>query len=305
MDTDPSGGPVVLCVGMLTADLVQTVERMPGPNEKVPGLTQSLTFGGPAANAAATAAALGARVHLVAGFGQSVFTPVVARLLDEAGVQWHDPAAGVPSPSPVSTVVLTATTGERAVVGGAAPPLPPGAAVPPGLVESAGAVLLDGHALPVARLAARRARAAGIPVVFDGGSFKPGTAEILGDVDLAVLSADFHAPGGADSLVWVRRQGCRLAARSNGSAPVLLRIDECEQHIPVPQVDVVDTLGAGDVLHGAATFAAARWGLGDPSRVLRFACAIAALSCRHPGALGWADDPGAHAAGIRLADRPP
>jgi sugar/nucleoside kinase (ribokinase family) len=288
MESDPDTRPVVLCVGMLTADLVQTVERMPGPNEKVPGLAQSLTFGGPAANAAATAAALGAEVHLVAGFGQSAFTPVVARLLDEAGVHWHDPAAGTPSPSPLSTVLITAGTGERAVVGGAAPPLPPSAVLPAALVETAHAVLLDGHAMPLAQAVARRARAAGIPVVFDGGSHKPGTDEVLAAVDLAILSADFHAPGGGDALNWVRECGCRFAARSDGPGPIRLRDDSGERCIVVPQVEIADTLGAGDVLHGAAAFAVARWGLDDPLRVLGYAAEVASLSCRYVGALGWA-----------------
>lgn len=304
-DPDTGTRPAVVCVGMLTVDLVQTVVRMPGANEKVPGLRQSLTFGGPAANAAATAAALGADVLLIAGFGSSAFTPVVARLLDDAGVRWQDPAASVPSPSPLSTVVLTEGTGFRAVIGGAAPPLPPGADISPGLIESAGALLLDGHAMPVAREAARRARAAGIPVVFDGGSYKEGTAQLLGDVDLAVLSADFRAPGDADPLAWVRLQGCRSAARSAGAGPIRLLDDSGGHHVAVPTIEVADTLGAGDVLHGATVFAVARWGAADAQRVLRFAAAIASLSCGHPGALGWAQDPAPRAAARRLADHGP
>jgi sugar/nucleoside kinase (ribokinase family) len=48
---------------------------------------------------------------------------------------------------------------------------------------------------------------------------------------------------------------------------------------------VVDTLGAGDVLHGAAAAALAR-GLGIES-ALDQGVRVASESVRHPGALGW------------------
>ncbi len=275
---------------MLTLDVVHELERMPGPNEKVAGLSQTLTFGGPAANAAATGAALGADVELVAGFGRSAFTAVVGEQLDRTRVRWHDPAASVAGPSPLSSILLTRGTGDRAVVGGAAPSLPDHATVPDGLVESAHVVLLDGHAMPLARQAARRARGAGIPVLLDAGSYKPGTEDLLANVGLTILSADFAAPGHDDPLAWVRQQGCRRAARSAGAGPMLLSEDASTHSIAVPHVEVVDTLGAGDVLHGAAAYAVACRGLADVPAVLRFAVDLASLSCRYAGALGWAAD---------------
>ncbi|MGV1008658.1 MAG: PfkB family carbohydrate kinase [Dermatophilaceae bacterium] len=299
MGTQPLTRPRVLCVGMLTLDVVHELARMPGPNEKVPELSQTLAFGGPAANAAATAAALGAQVDLVAGFGRSPFTALVSGQLAAAGVTWHDPASEVLARSPLSSILLTRGTGHRAVVGGAAPALPDGAAMPAGLLESADVVLLDGHAMTLATVAAERAGEAGIPVLLDAGSYKPGTEALLLHVDLTVLSADFTPPGGLDPLVWVREQGCPRVAQSCGGGPLLL-CDEAATRIAVPQVDVRDTLGAGDVLHGAAAYALACTGLDDVPDVLRFASAVASLSCRYAGALGWAGDPAARELARRL-----
>jgi sugar/nucleoside kinase (ribokinase family) len=61
----------------------------------------------------------------------------------------------------------------------------------------------------------------------------------------------------------------------------------------VPHVRVVDTLGAGDVLHGAAAHAVARLGLAPATlpQILRYAVPVAAHSCRHAGVLGWTADP--------------
>jgi sugar/nucleoside kinase (ribokinase family) len=303
---------------MLTLDVVHVLDRLPQPDEKTWSRSQHIAFGGPAANAAATAAALGAPSRLLAPFGQSPFTPVVAAQLQAAGVSWVDPTPQVRHPSPVSTVLVTAGTGQRAVVAGGAPPLPHSTDPdgPPDdlldgrrddlldgrhddllddLLDGVGAVLLDGHAHPWAVAVARRGRARGIPVVLDGGSLKPGTAQLLEYVDLAILSADFHAPDDADPLGWTLRHGsCRYAARSAGAGSLRWRARAgaatTEGVVPVAAVEVLDTLGAGDVLHGAAAVAVARLGLSEATlaRVLGFGAGVATLSCRYAGALGWA-----------------
>ncbi len=296
----------VLAVGMLTLDVVHVLDRLPQPDEKTWSRSQHIAFGGPAANAAATAAALGAPSRLLAPFGQSTFTAVVAAQLQAAGVSWVDPTPQVRHPSPVSTVLVTAGTGQRAVVAGGAPPLPDPAdpnglldGLPndllDGLLDGVGAVLLDGHAHPWAVAVARRGRARGIPVVLDGGSLKPGTAQLLEHVDLAILSADFHAPDDADPLGWTLGHGsCRYAARSAGAGSLRWRARAgaatTEGVVPVAAVEVLDTLGAGDVLHGAAAVAVARLGLSEATlaRVLGFGAGVATLSCRYAGALGWA-----------------
>jgi len=53
----------------------------------------------------------------------------------------------------------------------------------------------------------------------------------------------------------------------------------------VPAEDVVDTLGAGDVLHGAIAASLAR-GI-DIAQAIHDGVRWASESVRHPGALGW------------------
>lgn len=290
-----SGAPVVVCVGCLTLDVQHVVERVPERNEKTVGLGQRVTFGGPAANAAATAAALGAGAHLVAPFGRCPVTAFVAAALSAAGVRWVDPSGALDNPSPVSSLLVDRASGERAVVSGGVMSVPAGATVPAGLVADADAVLLDGHAMTLARQAARQARARGIPVVLDGGSHKPGLADLLPEVDLAILSGDFVAPGGGDPLAWAHRCGARHVARSDGPHEVAVLAEGRRFAVPVPAVPakrVVDTVGAGDVLHGAAVVAAATLGVGTAAQaraVLEFAVEVATRSVQAPGALGWAD----------------
>jgi sugar/nucleoside kinase (ribokinase family) len=304
--------PLVLAVGLVTVDVVHRVDRLAGSDEKVVGHDQRIEPGGPAANAARVAAMLHDglqnephsephgtplgdaydRPHesarLLAPFGRSPLRPVLARSLRDAGVSWHDPRSHVPHEAPVSSI-LVEPSGARAVVSGGAPSLPATARLGRHTVErllaDVGAVLVDGHALPYALAVARAARERGIPVVFDGGSAKPGTRELLAHVDLAILSAAFRAPGGGDPLDWVQAAGVALVARSDGPRPVHARIGARRIRIPVPHVPVVDTTGAGDVLHGAAAQAVALLGL-TPATVpdiLRYAVQIASQSCAHAG----------------------
>ena len=48
---------LLVCCGLATLDVVQVVDRLPAADEKVVARSLDVTFGGPAANAAATAAA--------------------------------------------------------------------------------------------------------------------------------------------------------------------------------------------------------------------------------------------------------
>ena len=124
-------------------------------------------------------------------------------------------------------------------------------------------------------------------MLLDGGSWKPGLDSLLAFVDHAVLSADFRLPEPAPDLVAaVAALGPSSVAISAGAGAVRLVVGGVESWIEVPRVDdVVDTLGAGDVLHGATGAALARGA--DIASALAAGARVASESVRHPGALGW------------------
>ncbi len=283
----------VVCLGLTSIDLTYVVDRVPRPDEKVTARASTLDVGGPAANAARVAAVLGGDVRLVTAMGDGSLASMAVGLLTRRGVEVRDLLEGEPGAPPVSTVLVTGSTGQRAVVSlnaGAAPREP--RLRGDELADDARVLLLDGHHMAAATALARQARARGIPVVLDGGSWKPGTDELLGWVDVAVVSSDFSPPEGGDVLALLRRAGCRVVAQSAGPGPVEVLDDVGRRVVEPPAVApgrVVDTLGAGDVLHGALALLVAREGVGAQRWVER-ACAVASESCRHAGALGWAND---------------
>ena len=282
----------MVCCGLTTVDVTQVVERVPGPDEKVVASSLAVEVGGPAANAARTAAALGAPTTLLTALGTGALAGLARAELATAGVTVLDLADdGAP---PVSTVLVTRRTGERAVVSTNAVGRRV-AAPPPDALDGAGALLVDGHLLGAQVSLATAARARGAAVILDGGSWKDGLEALLAHVDLAVLSADLVPPGLTRTvrtldddtvLAAVARLGPALVARSHGGGPVAVLHDGARTELSVPAVEVVDTLGAGDVLHGA-TAAALAAGATWPD-ALGEGIAVASRSVQHPGALGWA-----------------
>lgn len=325
--TPPTGGRTVLCCGLVTLDVVQRVHHVPAANEKLVAESLELTFGGPAANAAATAAALGVPARLVTAVGSGPVAELLRAELAAAGVEVVDLAAGRPYQPPVSSVLVTRSTGDRAVVSVNATRAGELSAVPAGVLDDVAVVLVDGHHLSTAVEVATRAQAAGVPVVLDGGSWKDGLERLLAVVDHAILSADFRAPvdvvpapaGRSDDLhddlsddvrgdlrvvvrdreqdVLLRRvlaQGPRTVSQSAGDGPICSvssRNGTVVTNAPIVLKSVspvVDTVGAGDVLHGAfAAFVARSGGHVDLADGLAFAAGVASSSVRFPGARGW------------------
>lgn len=156
------------------------------------------------------------------------------------------------------------------------------------VLDGIAAVLVDGHHLPVALAIASAARERGIPVLADAGSWKPGLESLLAQVDVLVASADLRVPGGG-GLAGLLALGPTWVARSAGADPVRwLAADGSSGTVAVPVVEVVDTLGAGDVLHGAFLADLGRHGTNDLPGSLARAVEVAARSVTTEGARGWA-----------------
>ena len=297
---------LVLACGVAVLDVQQTVDRLPGPDEKLVATDLLVASGGPAANAAVTAVALGVGARLVTRIGESPLGTLISADLSAHGVDVVDLAGLMDQPA-VSTVLVTRGTGQRAVVSvnasqhmatpaGSAPDVADWARA---LVEGVDVVLVDGHHLDLALPLAEAARAAGVPVLLDGGSWKPGLEQLLAHVDIAVISAVFRVPADLDEVTGrpdddvlgtVRSLGPPMVARSRGPLPIDVLTGAGRAEVPVPHVEVVDTLGAGDVLHGALSAWLAVRGTGDLLDGLDWAAGIAADSCTSAGARGWLGD---------------
>ncbi|HBB32587.1 MAG TPA: ribokinase [Cyanobacteria bacterium UBA9273] len=273
-----------LFIGMVTLDLIYLSPKLPAQNEKIAASDYTVSAGGPATNAAVTFGALGNRSTILGVLGTHPITQLVRSDVEEYGVTIADLNPTATQPPPISSIIVTQGTGDRAVISMNAAKIQASSdRVPAGIDTGVDIVMIDGHQMAVSRAIAQSAKANHIPVVIDGGSWKPGFDTILPYVDYAICSANFYPPGCCsceDVLAYLVAAGIPHIAITQGEQPIqYLSLGESGQ-LPVPQVNIVDTLGAGDIFHGAFC----HYILHHPfTNALKAAANIAAHSCQFFG----------------------
>lgn len=284
------GSPMttVTCVGLAVLDFVFSVETRPERGRKAFADSMTVVGGGPAANAAVAVARLDGHARFVGRLGDDV----VGDLIIDDFARWGVNASGVRRiesvASPVSSIVVEAD-GERTIVNHSDPTLfaPEDVIVTDDLAGS-DAVLGDLLWPTGAVSAMHTARALGIPGVLDFDETPRGPIDVL-------LSAPSHiifstpalasvagTPNPREGLEAVREMTDAWIAITLGADGVLW-FDDADhlRTTPAFSVDTVDTLGAGDVFHGAFALGLAE---GRPiEAVIRRACAVAALKCTRFG----------------------
>lgn len=283
--------PRGIFVGLTTLDVVHIVDHTPATNQKITATAQFIAAGGPAANAAVTFAALGGDAVLITAIGKGAVAGLILADLERYGVRVIDMVSQDHDRAPVSAVAVSPADGHRTVIsidatGGVVPA--PTAATAAAHVEGAAVVLIDGHHSDLAVAVARAAHAAEIPLVVDAGRWKPVMADLL-DFDPEMLcSDDFRVPG-ADSSAQTARQLSRRVTTvitTHGGDPVDYIDRGNAGSVEIDPVQAVDTLGAGDVFHGAYAFSVAS-GRGDLGERIAFAARVAGHRVATIGPRAW------------------
>jgi sugar/nucleoside kinase (ribokinase family) len=284
----------VLLAGLCTIDVVQRVDELPAPGEKVQSRSVDVAAGGPATNAAVTVSALGGTAVLWTVLGTHPLADLARADLAACGVDVVDADPAHADPPALSAVAVRDRDGERTVVSRNASGHKSAKAPALDFPDDVGAVLLDGHHPELALAAAREANRRGVPVVLDAGSWKPVLGELLPLVDIAACSAQFRAPGAT-----LRERGVTTVITTAGAEPVRWWADGQTGEVPVPRVVAVDTLGAGDVWHGALAYGRALAGEIDLPRLIEFANEFAAERVRYAGPRTWFAEVRAKRMGVR------
>jgi sugar/nucleoside kinase (ribokinase family) len=282
--------PKGLFVGLATVDLTYPVEAIPRRNQKISVPGQHIAAGGPATNAAITFGFLGGAPILVSAVGRHPLAAVIRHDLARSSVTLHDLARRRTEAPPISSILVTRDTGERAVISANAAIFSPRAAdFDPAWLTGVSIVQVDGHYMPLCLKVARLAHARGIPVVLDSGSWKPGMAGLLRFTDIVICSEDFRPPGCSNRkqvFDFLAAKGIRQVAITRGAKPIEFLERGTRGKVAVKSIRPVDTLGAGDIFHGAFCYYASR---GDLSfhEALAAAGHVAAFSCRYLGTRAW------------------
>jgi len=277
-----------LFIGMVTLDLVYLSSKLPGNNQKVVASDYTVAAGGPATNAAVTFSYLGNQATILGVVGTHPITHLIRGDLESQGVAIADLDPTTPQPPPVSSIIVTQATGDRAVISLNATKMQISSNQLPAAVDLVvDLVLIDGHQMEAGCAIAQLAKDNHIPVVIDGGSWKPGFEKVLPFVDYAICSANFYPPGCTtceEVIADLAAAGIPHIAITQGENPIQYLSRGVSGELPVSQINAVDTMGAGDVFHGAFCHYILEQNFTDS---LAAATKIASHSCQFFGSRRW------------------
>ncbi|MCG8443922.1 MAG: PfkB family carbohydrate kinase [Caulobacterales bacterium] len=276
----------VLCAGHAVEDHVFQVPALPTTAAKHQARGFAVVGGGPAANAAVAISRLGGEARLAARVGEDAVGRSIVRDLETEGVDCSLVRAFTGARSSLSAVMVDAD-GQRMIVNYLDPDLPADPAwLIGGFPERVDAVLADTRWPTGAAAALARARERGVPGVLDADHPVPREDRLLAAASHIAFSADGLARflGDDDLKAGVARMAEETGVWccvTDGAHGVYIAARGAVDHVPAPSVHAVDTLGAGDVWHGAFALALAE---GREERAaVRFANAAAAIKCTRAG----------------------
>jgi sugar/nucleoside kinase (ribokinase family) len=282
----------VIFIGLSTVDHTYLLEDFPSENTKIFSKNYLFQCGGPALNAAITNNILGGTSQLITCFGNSSLAAQAMEFMKENfSVTIHDIIEGINYTFPASSVMINPQSGSRTIIN------PPKATESLNLdysetrLADSSIVLLDGHYLhPALRYKIIEARSSGVKIVMDGGSWKPDTDNYLDLIDYIICSTNFKKPGfnQKETVAYLHNAGIDFVGITDNENPILVSTRGNEEYIPVEQIDAVDTLGAGDVLHGAFCYYLSQGN--DGKTALGNAARVATDSCRYFGTQFWHKD---------------
>lgn len=282
--------PRVLCIGIPVRDLTFRVEAVPERGSKANASHLAEICGGNALNAAIAIARLGGRVAFAGPMGDARETSssFILELMAAEGIDISHIVRMPDVATPVSAIIIDAT-GERTLTIFRDPALwTVKLSDADELLADCQAVLVESRCGAFCIDLCTEARRRGIPVIVGVDRAMALTDGLLTAASHLLFSSEQvqETAGVADDGAALKRlaglTSAFLAATRGPHGTIWLNGAGTLEETPAFPVEAVDTLGAGDVFHGAFTLRLAEDG--GVREALRFAAAAAALKCtRHGG----------------------
>ena len=284
----------VLVAGAINTDLVARVEKAPDAGETVTGSTFAIFGGGKGANQAIAAARSGAPTAMFGALGDDDFGRQRRVELDAEGIDTSSVERSTTAASGVALIVVEEETGQNRIsyVPGATMTLTPEQArVAVDRVKPA--VMMTTLEPPPETInalleASRNNRAS---IVLNATPEAIGVRPFLGRIDVlvvneteaeALLGYPVSQAQGEEAALALAALGPNTVVVTLGAAGAAVVHSGNAVSFPAPQVDVVDTTGAGDAFCGA--FAAELAQGADPFTAARTGVVAGSLATTIPGA---------------------
>lgn len=280
----------VLCVGHAACDVSLFVEHYPLENSKCETHESLEGCGGPAANAAWLLANWGIRAGFAGLVGDDVHGRRARDELIAAGADVSLMELRAGHVTPLSMILVNRQNGSRTIINRKAKSEAFTLNASAVRALSPRVLLFDGHELEASLTAMRECPSA--IFILDAGSWREGTAALAGKVHYLAASERFALQATEmtslkdikerkECLRRLRGQFGTITIVTLGERGLIYDAGEGFNELPTFPATAVDTTAAGDIFHGAFTFAMAR---SMPLReALRFASMAGSLSVRRSG----------------------
>jgi len=288
--------PKICVIGASNIDLISYAPRLPKMGETLPGTRFQMGFGGKGANQAVMAAKLGAEVAMITKVGEDIFGRDTLKNYESLGFDTRYVLFTDQASTGVAPIWVDESTGNNAiiVVAGANDLLSPADVVAArGAITSAQIVVCQWECPLETTLAALRiGREAGVMTLFNPAPARtelPPEAYQLSDI-LSPNESETELLTGRSVATLAEAEAAARILLGRGAGRIVLTLGErgsllvdenSVQHVPAPNVQAVDTTGAGDAFMGSLAYFLA---LGAPLlEAMRRASQIAAISVQSPG----------------------
>ena len=275
----------ILVCGLLATDVVFNVNAIPTDAVKYRAENVTLNCGGGGCYASVAINRLGGCSTILAKIGNDNFGKIVLDALDSEGIDHTNVIVDQHIHTPISSIAID-QTGERQIINYR--DQTPTVFTDKLLIRSSPhAVLVDARWIEGSVFSLEYAKSHNIPGVVDAESPVSEDAMALA-THIAFSRQGLSQFASTDSVL----DGLQKAAKrfsawvcvTDGENGTHIWSDGHLESILAPKVDAIDTLGAGDVWHGAFTLQLAQ-GVDELSAV-KFSNAVAAMKCTRVGG-GW------------------
>lgn len=292
--TKPNTAPNIVALGGINMGLIGTATRLPHPGETLRGERFYSAPGGKGATQAVAAARLGANVKMVGRVGRDMFGPILLDALKNDGIDVTGVAEDPNHASGVGMIVLNAERQNHvlAIYGANLRCDEEQLASVEAALDGADCLLLQMEIpFPLSMAAASAAKARGVTTMLDPAPASDIPPEAFRDLDIITpnqTEAEHHTGIRVDDVPSAQAAAEALLARGVGTAIVKMAEQgvywasrEGSGHVPAYEVEVVDTVSAGDAFSGAL---AAALGAGrSMGEAVRYGAAAGALAVTKRG----------------------
>lgn len=255
----------VLCVGMATRDHIVLVERYPQANERVIAVQSISSFGGPATTAAVTLSRLGVSVAVSCVIGDDEDGRAILEMFAREGIETKNVVVDKSVRTATGTIVVSKSEQTRAIM------------VQPHAVRPAKPADLSPYQwIHVDQF--------GMQTIKDWGVVRGGSAKLSIDIGYTtpgLNSADYDLYAPSENIttdVSSATKDQNIVVVSKGGEGSVYSDGVNSGVVPAIKTEIVSTLGAGDVFHGALV-ATQVWNK-PIEEAVAIANTVAGLSCR-------------------------